>query len=125
LDKIKIKKLVLAKLAKEATGEMSQHDLEQGGEWHEARKELEELCRRSGLKCKVKPFDQYQGPYALIDDSDHDHEYPAKVWLNQAEHGDKYLLVCKDLDTSNKGIPFSTPQELKNLMKPDIAKELE
>lgn len=49
------------------TGEMSASELEPGGDWHEFRLELEGICKSAGLKCEVKPFDQYQGPYASID----------------------------------------------------------
>ena len=28
--------------------------------------ELEAICKAAGLKCVVKPFDQYQGPYAYV-----------------------------------------------------------
>lgn len=49
------------------TGEMSASELEPEGEWYEFRLELENLCKEAGLKCQVKPFDQYQGPYGYID----------------------------------------------------------
>jgi hypothetical protein len=51
------------------TGEMSASELEQGGEWYEFRLELEGICKAAGLKCEVKPFDQYQGPYAYVEGS--------------------------------------------------------
>jgi len=49
------------------TGEMSASELEPGGDWHEFRLELEGICKAAGLKCEVKPFDQYQGPYAYVE----------------------------------------------------------
>jgi hypothetical protein len=67
------------------TGEMSASDLEQGGEWYEFRLELEGICKEAGFKCQVKPFDQYQGPYAYI-------EGVGKIWgLGGEEEGEFYL----------------------------------
>lgn len=56
------------------TGEMSYDDLEKGGEWYESRIELERIAKRTGLFDSIKPFDKYQGPYALLKNGD-------KIWL--------------------------------------------
>jgi len=66
-----------------ATGEMSQKDLDEGGEYYEARLKLEELCDEAGVKCTVKPFDVYQGPYAFVDGKG------IKVWF--AEHDNFFI----------------------------------
>jgi len=58
------------------TGEMGQYDIEKGGEWYEARLELEKVAKKTGIFNKVKPFDQYQGPYALLKNGD-------KIWLSE------------------------------------------
>lgn len=60
-----------------AAGEMSENDIAPGGDWFETRQELEELCQEAGLKCQVRPFDQYQGPFAKM-------KY-GKVWLGDSE----------------------------------------
>lgn len=49
-----------------AAGEMTQTDLEKGGEFYEDRMYLENICKQAGVQCKVLPFDVYQGPYALL-----------------------------------------------------------
>ena len=56
-------------------GEMHQNDLEKGGEWHDVRLALEDICESAGIKCTVKPFDQYQGPYALLPNG-------GKLWID-------------------------------------------
>lgn len=49
-------------------GEMTQDDLEVGGEFYESRVLLEDFVKKvgSGYKCIIKPFDKYQGPFAQI-----------------------------------------------------------
>jgi len=71
-------KKVSAKYQITATGEMYADALEEGGEWYNARLALENVCDQAGLKCTVKPFDQYQGPYAELPNRD-------KLWLGQDE----------------------------------------
>jgi hypothetical protein len=70
----------------QATGEMSQKDLEKGGDWYEARLALEKICKEAGLKGEVIPFDQYQGCYAETK--------VGKIWLGEAS--DTYILERKD-----------------------------
>lgn len=65
------------------TGEMSQHDLDAGGEFHEARLILERLCERAGMKCKVRPFDKYAGPYAELPQH-------VKIWFDE---GDQFAIT--------------------------------
>lgn len=69
-----------------ATGEMSQQDLEEGGDFYEARLKLEELCDEAGVKCTVKPFDVYQGPYAFVDGKG------IKVWFSGGEDPDEFFV---------------------------------
>lgn len=89
MDKAKIKKLVIAKLIK-ATGEMSKQDLEKGGEWHESRLTLEDIAKPTGKFVAVKPFDVYQGPYALLDNGD-------KIWFS--EHPSIFFVEQNDGET--------------------------
>jgi len=70
-EKVKKKKII-------ATGEMSKKDLEPGGEFHDARLELEKLCKEAGVTCTVRPFDVYQGPFADV-------EGKVKVWFGGEE----------------------------------------
>ena len=58
------------------TGEMSSADLEKGGEWYDARMELEKMLKGSKQLVSVQPFDAYQGPYALMKNGD-------KVWFTE------------------------------------------
>lgn len=75
-----------------ATGEMYQSDLEKGGDWEEARETLEDVCKKAGVKCEVKPFDTYQGPFAQLKNG--------KLWFGKNENqfvfeptnGDKKVL---------------------------------
>jgi len=53
-----------------AAGEMFKSDLEQGGNFYEARLELEQICHAAKIGCEVKPFDIYQGPYAQLENGD-------------------------------------------------------
>jgi len=64
-------------------GEMSKKDLEPGGEYHEAAKLLQEIASRTGLFKEVKPFDTYQGPFALLTNGD-------RIWFGE---GDDYYFV--------------------------------
>ena len=61
------------------TGEMSQIDIEKGGDFYESRKFLEDTCKEAGVKCKVKPFDVYQGPYAQLENS-------GKLWYDDKDN---------------------------------------
>lgn len=63
---------------KKSTGEMSKEDIEKGGDWYEVRKDLEKLCKDAGVDCEVKPFDQYQGPYAMTS--------LGNIWIGKPDH---------------------------------------
>jgi len=41
------------------TGEMGAQEIEKGGDRYGARLDLEAICKAAGLKCQVRPFDQY------------------------------------------------------------------
>lgn len=56
------------------TGEMEQSEIEKGGEWYQARLDLETICKEAGMDCKVYPFDQHQGPYAKLKNG-------GKLWI--------------------------------------------
>jgi len=64
----------------EGTGEMSQEDIEKNGEFYEDRIFLEGICKKAGVKCKVKPFDAYQGPYAQLENG-------GKLWTIEERNG--------------------------------------
>lgn len=85
------------------TGEMSQADIEEEGEWYGVRLALETLCKDAGLRCKVKPFDKYQGCYAQLENG-------GKIWLGK-EEGEYILELGKDT------FEFSTADELEDLVK--------
>jgi len=72
-DKV-LKKDILAALTILGTGEMSQEDIDKGGEFYDDRISLEEICREVGMKCKVKPFDVYRGPFAALENG-------GKLWF--------------------------------------------
>jgi len=75
----KVKKLKVT-----AAGEMFKEDLDKGGEYYEARLELEKLCKDAGVKCTVKPFDVYQGPFADVENG------KCKLWFG-SEDGQFFL----------------------------------
>lgn len=43
-------------------GEMYKEDIEEGGDYYETRKQMEDIGHKAGLVIKVEPFDIYQGP---------------------------------------------------------------
>lgn len=47
-------------------GEMLKQDLEEGGDWYDVRKEMEDIGKKAGAIIKVEPFDQYQGPKGKV-----------------------------------------------------------
>jgi len=53
-----------------ATGEMTSNDLMPGGDFFEAAQELTKVAKKTGLFVAVKPFDTYQGPFALLKSGD-------------------------------------------------------
>ena len=68
---------------KEATGEMGKQDIEEGGEYYDWAKaiqeEVEELSTMTDGKLKfirMEPFDKYQGPYAVVEINGK----PDKIW---------------------------------------------
>ena len=84
------------------TGEMSKKDIEKGGEWYEVAQELKSICAEAGVKCEVKPFDQYQGPYAFIPklggslwgvDGDEYYFEPSRGSKNKAFSGDRDSMI--------------------------------
>jgi hypothetical protein len=85
------------------TGEMSAKDLEPGGEFHDAKLELEKICKEAGLKCEVKPFDKYQGPFAAVDGG-------GKVWLLPDGEDEQFFF-----QKGKKGHGFNHAEELKKL----------
>jgi hypothetical protein len=60
------------------TGEMEQSEIEKGGEWYAARQDLERICKEAGMGCEVKPFDQYQGPFAKLKNG-------GKLWISGSD----------------------------------------
>jgi hypothetical protein len=91
------------------TGEMSQKDIEPGGEFHESRLHLERAMQHKGVTGKVKPFDKYQGPVAHLDNG-------GKIW-HGAAHGSFYYEHPTD---KNKSHTFHIPlnkSEINNLNK--------
>ena len=94
------------KLLKEA-GEMSKSDIEKGGDWYEFRLELEDICKKAGLKCEVKPFDQYQGPYAFISQAE------GSLW----GVGDDEFYFEPSRGSKNKEFTGSKDQMIKFLKK--------
>lgn len=61
-----------------ATGEMYKEDLQKGGEWYDTAKELASVAKPTGRFVKVLPFDNYQGPYAQLNNG-------AKIWMSENE----------------------------------------
>jgi hypothetical protein len=47
-------------------GEMYKEDLEEGGDFYDIRKEMEDIGHKAGLVVKVEPFDTYQGPQGNV-----------------------------------------------------------
>jgi len=79
--KLPLKDFVAASFNVLSTGEMTQEDIEKGGDYYDERIALESICKKAGVDCKVKPFDTYQGPYALIYDT---HKKPCgKLWWKE------------------------------------------
>ena len=75
--------------SRQATGEMSLHDIKPGGDHYEWAQQIEKAARRiqkltkGKLKFReIKPFDVYQGPYASMSDG--------KLWSGE-EEGEFYF----------------------------------
>lgn len=100
-----------------AAGEMFREEIQKGGDWYETRLELEGICKESGVKCEVKPFDQYHGPYALLKDG-------SKLWKVGE---DSYYLesgqVLKKI-MEKSGLPWASDKKGKNLNKKDMVQYL-
>lgn len=89
-------------------GEMTQKDLEEGGEFYETRITMEDFVRKAAHKCTVKVFDKYQGPFAEI----RNHHQGGGVtvgtlWLGENEG--EYLFKYDD---KQDGIVVSSSDEL-------------
>ena len=65
-----------------AAGEMTKQDIEKGGSFYYERLELENICKKAGIKCTVTPFDVYQGPFAQLTNG-------GKLWFGE-QRGDYY-----------------------------------
>ena len=67
-----------------ATGEMGMHDIQPGGEYYEWAQEIEKAAKeiqkltKNGIRFQeMRPFDNYQGPYARMS--------PGKLWSAEEE----------------------------------------
>jgi len=89
------------------TGEMGKHDIEKGGDWYDARLELEKVAKKAKLKGEVRPFDQYQGPYFTGGG--------VKIWLS--ENPGIYYLV-----TPSEAFEFDA-EEIAAYFKKRMAKK--
>jgi hypothetical protein len=67
-----------------AAGEMGANELEKGGEWYDVRLKMEKIAKDAGADAVVKPFDQYQGPFAEI--SIHGRDV-GQLWCGDGEFG--------------------------------------
>lgn len=93
ITKEKVEKIVRMVMNKISTGEMSEKDIQRGGEFYEAAKELTSVAKGTGKFRTVKPFDKYHGPYALLTNG-------SKIWMTD-ERGVYYL------DEGKKGYTLS------------------
>lgn len=87
-------------------GEMFQSELDPGGEWHQVAQDMQVVMKDAGVKGKVEPFDQYQGPRGVLPD------HHAFVWLN-GEEGEEGMFV---LEYKGDFFPFNDGHELKELL---------
>lgn len=93
ITKERVSKLAKRVMEKLSTGEMSEEDLQKGGEFYEVAKELTSVAKSTGKFRAIKPFDKYQGPYALLTNG-------SKIWMTEDE-GMYYL------DEGAKGFTLS------------------
>lgn len=70
-------KKIEKKIRVQATGEMTPEDLRPGGDFHEAAQKLAKVAKETKLFVAVKPFDVYQGPFALLKTGD-------RIWLTDS-----------------------------------------
>jgi hypothetical protein len=110
ITKEKVEKIARVVMEKISTGEMSEEDLQKGGEFYETAKELESVAKGTGKFRAIKPFDKYQGPYALLTNG-------SKIWMSE-EEGMYYL------DEGNKGYTLSK-KELADFYKSNAEKFIE
>lgn len=85
------------------TGEMSQDDIENGGDWYDARMELEELLKPTKKFKEVKPFDVYQGPYALMKNGDKIFMLDDDTLFVDAKSGKDYKIPTDAVTDQYKG----------------------
>lgn len=106
-----------------ATGEMGMHDIQPGGEHYEwaqqiekAAKEVQKLTERGGYRVSflgMKPFDVYQGPYAIMTEgklwsSDDEGQFYFEFRLHDGISGTPKDIASEIL--SRKGITASADQ---------------
>jgi hypothetical protein len=98
------------------TGEMSREELEPDGEWHQVRLDMEAAMEEAGVKGKVEPFDQYQGPVGVLDIKDPmgkgQYGEHAKIWLNSDDEEPGMFT----LEYKGDFYPFDDGNELKDLL---------
>jgi hypothetical protein len=74
-------------------GEMTQKDLEVGGEWWEAKENMLAVAHSAGLnESYVIPFDQYQGPQCILKKNG---VVVGSLWLIMDEAGG-YLIMAEN-----------------------------
>ena len=110
ISKNKIERIAKEVIKKMATGEMSKKDIEKGGDWYESAKELENVAKSTGKFKEVRPFDQYQGPYALLTNG-------SKIWFTDKTETEGIYY----LDEGKKGYELSE-REIKDFYKDNAEK---
>ena len=94
-------------------GEMTQEDLDKGGDWYETRLKMESFCNENGLSCEVKPFDQYQGPYG---DIVLEGVVVGELWclfaIDSEPNHDGYLVVAKE-GRNSESLEVYSSEEIK------------
>lgn len=118
-------------------GEMNRSDIEEGGEFYEARLKLEEMVKKSSHRPVVFPFDKYQGPYAEI--SNLHHKVVGKLWLGEddetfvlevegemkeiSSHDELFYLLISSYELFSMDVELVKVKPLKSQIKVDIIVE--
>ena len=97
------------------SSQMSLSDLKKGGEWYEVAQELKSVAKQTGMFVAVKPFDQHQGPYALLSNGD-------KIWM---EENGFYILEIEDDNFEVRRGHKLTKEQIKNFYKSNAERFIE
>jgi hypothetical protein len=105
------------------TGEMGQYDIETGGDWYEAAQTLKQAARHIGKLTKgmlefikIRPFDQYLGPYAQCKAFGS----WARLWFSTP--GDNMFYLEGPADIDMEGDVYDIARQMRQYQKREMTK---